>query len=259
MKEEREALKYLHMAAQYLSAAGKSFLKHNDDDSHTTMQWDADEQTLFTDALNEEGLRLGLNMGAFALDFHHPLSGLEASYPLTGARHFDVVNWIERERAFCGLNGQYTFDLHYELPYEDSFADGFHYPRISGTARDKLSTLRDKAQTALQSLVAQAEIDSKGKVQVWPHHFDTGLVISHKARPNLTFSLGLAMPDSLSDQWYFYLSAYQGEQVMAVSDITKLSKGLWLNEGFTGAILGAELHTSEQATQFFSEAIESFE
>ena len=212
----------LHLASQYLAAAGKSFIEERPDDSHTSMVWDSGEQTLWTQALNEEGLKLGLNVAAFALDLYHPLSDLVASYPMKGARHLDIVNWMERERSFCGLDRPFVFDLHYDLPYDLSFEDSFTFQAVDGERRTQHASRRSDADKVLHGLVKDGSKTVKSEVRVWPHHFDTGLLLQSEKVENLQFSLGMAMPDEVCSDWYYYVSAYRGEDAVDVKGLDSL-------------------------------------
>jgi hypothetical protein len=69
----------LHLAAQYLATAAKSFIKTKEDDSHINLGWNSDEKRLETHDLSNDGLRLALNYLEYSLDFIHPKSGLGAS------------------------------------------------------------------------------------------------------------------------------------------------------------------------------------
>jgi hypothetical protein len=247
-------IQYLHMASQYLCAAGKSFLPKAEDDSHTNMIWDATEETLWTQPLNEEGLKLGLNVAAYALDLFHPLSDLIASYPLKGARHLDIMNWMERERSFCGLDSAFTFELHYELPYTASFEDSFQFGAVAGDERSRQIELRSQADKALKALQQVLDGFNHGKARIWPHHFDTGLLLQSTKVDGLQLSLGLAMPDTVSSDWYYYLSGYHEGNPVQVADMQSLELGAWISDGFNGAVCSAEKADAAEATSFLSEA-----
>ena len=86
--------KQMHLAAQYLAAAGISFLEKRDDDSHTNLGFDTDNGTLSTHILSKNEDRLVLNYQKFTLDWIS-LSG-STSFRLDGATHQQVVKWIQK-------------------------------------------------------------------------------------------------------------------------------------------------------------------
>ena len=91
-------------------------------------------------------------------------------------------------------------------------------------------------------------------IRIWPHHFDTGI---YSAIPDsdITIGLGLAIPDSVCDAHYLYITGYKSGAVMATSNLDKLSIGEWKSEGFTGAILNADNIVESDGVAFFEEAI----
>ena len=68
----------------------------------------------------------------------------------------------------------------------------------------------------------------------------------------------MAIPDTLSDEHYFYISAYKNGSAILPSSQSDLSLGKWVNQGFTGAILSATNLVESESVQFFQEAIDQF-
>lgn len=58
----------MHLAAQYLAAAGISFVEKKADYSHTNLGWSIDKQRLETHPLSEKGDVLALNYNTFSLE-----------------------------------------------------------------------------------------------------------------------------------------------------------------------------------------------
>ena len=61
--------KQTYLAAQYLAAAGISFVKKEADDSHTNLGFDTDGGFLATHSLSEDGDKLVLNYKNFNLEW----------------------------------------------------------------------------------------------------------------------------------------------------------------------------------------------
>jgi hypothetical protein len=50
--------KQMHLASQYLAAAGLSFVKKQDDDSHTNLGFNTEKGIMYTRALSDNGDQL---------------------------------------------------------------------------------------------------------------------------------------------------------------------------------------------------------
>ncbi len=236
-----------HLAAQYLATANKSFVAHKNDDSHTNLGFNIEKRTLTTHPLAPNGTYLAFNYDTFSLEWHSPSDA--AVLALDGQQHKAVVQWLEKQ-AKKDLGKPYTYDLHYELPYPIS--DDFLFKNNDPKDLERLAELRVLAQQSLEHLVKAYQLDSP--IRIWPHHFDTG---GYAALPNsnLHLGFGLAIPDSLCNSHYFYLSAYQNNAMVSTNGFVTMRQGTWLNKGFQGAILNAENTVNETVVSFYEEAI----
>lgn len=246
----------LHLAAQYLATAAKSFIPPKGDDSHTSMEWNADESRLETRDLDGEGLRLALNYEDYCLDFIHPKSGIGASYPLGGARHFDLMNWIAREAKFCGIDKEYAFELHYQIPNLELLTDDFKFAASDPQELKKLIQLRWLANKTLSMF--SRTFHSTTEIRVWPHHFDTGMLAYFDDRKEVSLGMGLAIPDDKVDDWYFYLSGYHGKEAIQTNNFPALKNGEWRSGDWNAAVLQASGASIPVVSSFFNEAVKAF-
>ena len=247
----------LHLAAQYLAAAGKSFLPPQSDDSHTNLGWAADTQSLVSQPLNGAGDVLALNVANYSLDFVNPSQGLVSSYALQGARHLDLVNWIERERQVLNMGQAYVYKLHYELPYE-KMTDAFTFPLVGQEELEGHSALRTLADLALK--YSTVHFHHFSHIRVWPHRFDTGALgfVDNREHVNSlvdTIGLGLAIPDGLVDDYYFYVSGWNGDTQPDLSAVAPLRQGRWYNKGWKGAVLPASGRSIMEVNAFLRQSI----
>ena len=104
----------MHLAAQYLAAAGISFLDKKADDSHTNLGFNIKNGTLETHVLSENGDQLCLNYNVFSLQWKSKTGTV--SFDLDGATHQDVLSWLA-DTSKAHLGKEYTYNLHYDLPY----------------------------------------------------------------------------------------------------------------------------------------------
>ncbi len=238
----------MHLAAQYLAAAGISFLPKKDDDGHTNLGWSIEKQHMETHPLSSNGDVLSLNYKSFSLIWNS--NNGSAKLPLDGKTHAEILKWLQdTSQAF--LNKAYTYDFHYDLPYTIDASFTYHFEE-SEIAR--LANLRNLAQSSLVDTLKVTGLESD--VRIWPHHFDSGAYAS--VNDDIAVGFGLAIPDKVVDEHYFYISGYKGDDSIATDSFDKLSLGKWKNNGFIGAVLPATKINEEQAIRFFTEAINTY-
>lgn len=243
-------LEQLHFASQYLAAAGKSFLVHKTDDSHTNVGFDIHNNQFETWKLNQDGVKLCLKLDNFSLTW----SNTEFRLALNGQTHKEVVFFLEESAQQLGFGKPYEFDLHYELPF--SWEDSYTFELTNVNAITKESRLRKLANRALQNFLNQEQL--KSNIRIWPHHFDTGAFVVLEGDSGKSVGMGMAIPDSLLDDHYFYLSVYKGHDAIDTSNFSTLTLGEWKNQGFKGAILSASKATEIEIVQFLQEALAQY-
>ncbi|MEH6512540.1 MAG: hypothetical protein V7670_13840 [Maribacter arcticus] len=160
----------MHLAAQYLAAAGISFVEKKADDSHTNLGWSIDKQRLETHPLSEKGDVLALNYNTFSLEWNSPKNN--ASFVLNGKTHQQVLEWLTNS-VDTFLGKKYTYDFHYDLPY--SIDDSFTF-KLDAFKLKELADLRSLTQSSLEKTLAVNGLTSD--IRFWPHHFDSGAYVS---------------------------------------------------------------------------------
>lgn len=236
--------KQMHLAAQYLAAAGISFLEKESDDSHTNLGFNIENGCLCTHTLSDKGDQLCLNYESFALEWKSNRG--TTTFELDGAMHVEVLSWLV-DTSKSHLNKTY----HYDLPYDIDHS--FTFELLDSDKLLTLKHLRILAQLVLENIVKQYNLNAS--IRIWPHHFDTGV---YSALPNsdITIGLGLAIPDTICNNHYLYLSGYKNGNTMDTSKLPKLESGEWKSDEFTGAILDTDTIVESQGVAFFVEAID---
>ncbi len=249
-----QAIREVHVAAQYLATAAKSFTTPMDDDSHTNLGFNEAEGTLETWLLDNQGLKLKFEYATFSLCLASEKGDL-ISYELDGKSHGEVVDWLAKSFSSLGLAKTYSYDLHYSLPYETLNAASKH-SKPAERHLAELVRLRTIAHRAMEGLVIKHKLDTY--IRIWPHHFDSGgyIIVQNSAVSGIGF--GMAVPDTLIDDFYLYCSGYNGHQGVDTSSFKPLSLGNWLNEGFKGATLPMSGMDLEKTTSFLEEAINTY-
>ncbi|WP_411030302.1 hypothetical protein [Spongiimicrobium sp. 3-5] len=242
----------MHLAAQYLAAAGISFVEKKADDSHTNLGFSIESGAMFSRPLNEAGNTLSLNYNNFTLAWNTP--NLIESYRLDGSRHTEVLNWIKQQTQDAKISKPYSYAFHYELPYQ--ITDDFTFKLHNVNRLKELMHYRILAQLVLESFLEKHGLISE--IRIWSHHFDTGAFIEFKDSDKLSIGLGLAIPDSLVNDYYFYISGYHGHDALETTKLTPLTTGAWHNNGFKGAILPATGTDRNAALLFLEEALMAY-
>lgn len=244
--------KMVYLAAQYLAAAGISFLDPKEDDSHTNLAFSGKTGILSSRALNKAGVCLSLNYNTFSLEW----IGADEQYllPLNGRTHPAVLTWIASHSKKLGMRASYHYTFHYEFPYD--ITDTFTFALLDAERLAQLRNHRTLAQNALEAVLEEQHLISE--IRIWPHHFDTGAYATLKKDSGIAVGLGLAVPDTLCTDHYFYISGYQGGKAIDPRHFSPLSRGNWLYTGFQGAILPVSGVTKDVGMAFFNEALASY-
>ncbi len=246
--------KQVHLAAQYLAAAGINFLDKKADDSHTNVGFNVEKGYLETWLLNNKGYQLAFDYDAFSLRWLTNDAN-EQILSLDGKTHQEIVKWINSVTVVLGKKAPFRYRFHYDLPY-DKITDDFMFQKPSREELKSLLALRIIAQNALEHIVKEFQLDTE--IRIWPHHFDTGGYAVLDATKNLSVGFGMAVPDTLVDDFYLYTSGYNSNGGIATTSFEKLTSGAWKNEGFKGAVAPMQDMDETKAIAFFQETISIF-
>ncbi|WP_179348494.1 hypothetical protein [Winogradskyella pacifica] len=239
--------KQMHLAAQYLAAAGISFLEKQPDDSHTNLGFDKDNGNLCTHILSDNGDQLCLDYEKFALQWKSNKG--TTTFELDGAMHAEVLSWLS-DTSKAHLNKTYHYAFHYDLPY--AIDNSFTFELLDSDQLNTLKNLRVLAQSVLEKIDQHYDLNTS--IRVWPHHFDSGI---YNALPgsDITIGLGLAIPDAISNKHYLYISGYKNGGTIDTLQLPKLPSGEWKSDDFKGAVLNADTIVESEGVAFFEEAI----
>jgi len=248
----------MHKAAQYLAMAGKSYLTAKEDDSHTNLEWLVKKTSLVSRDLNDHGIRLAINYKQYALEILADDELLD-SISLTAESHNYICSWINEGLKRYGVKGEFKFEPHYDLPYESVLDKDYQFPAPNADKIQDLIDYRNVCDAALRSVLSERKDASD--IRIWPHHFDTGALIEvdeDNDGVSKSIGLGISIPDSMIDGFYFYASPWSKEKELDLSNMDEdlLSSGEWHSDDWKGATLNSESVSIEEATHFFEEAIQ---
>ena len=222
-------IRQIHIASQYLAAAAISFLEKKPDDSHTNLGWDPINNRLMTHSIGNN--QIGINLATANLEWF--INGkLDASIDLQESTHREILNWFIEAVNRNGIEKDYIYDFHYDLPYDALDEENIF-------SFDKKEMMRyavnlTKAQRSFNAFLIENKLTSA--IRVWPHHFDLGFYTSLDDTGDLFMSGGLAMADTMVDELYFYAAGWIKGVAINSRTYTGLEKGEWRND-WDGAIL----------------------
>jgi hypothetical protein len=243
--------KQMHLASQYLAAAGLSFVKKQDDDSHTNLGFNTEKGIMYTRALSDNGDQLILNYNTFSLDWRgiHKTS----SIALNGKTHKAIVEWLSNS-AQKAIGKSYEYAFHYDLPY--AISDNFTFNLKTANRLKELLENRTLAYSIIEEFITTNNL--KSEIRVWPHHFDTGAFVIFDNDSGLSIGLGFAIPDAVNQEHYFYIGGYKGHDSIDTSNFTELTNGHWSHEGFVGGILSISKTNKTKGVAFFNEVLSAY-
>lgn len=237
-----------HIAAQYLTTVAISFLDKKDDDSHTNLGWK--NGALHTHSLSEDNCIFSLDYQSFSLTWYNDL-GYRNSLELDGKKHSEIVHWIRKTSLQAKQRSVYEYKLHFDLPYAEITSE-YTFEKPSEEITNELTQKRNLVQKALEEVLNKNETP----IRVWPHHFDTGAFFMADEEKGI--GLGMAIPDTMINDFYLYVSGYKGHDAIELPPETTLEKGSYHSEGWKGFALPVQGITNKEAETFFTNAINQY-
>lgn len=246
--------KMIHIAAQYLAAAGISFLDKKDDDSHTNLGFNAQRGQLETWPLNEKGCIISLDYTQFAIHLVTD-NAIGLTLSLHGKTHGEILQLMEKLTTALGTTKKYSYNLHYELPYGKITSD-FTFEKPLEQDLDKCLSYRRIAQYAMETVVKNMKFNTT--IRVWPHHFDSGGYETINSSKNIAVGFGMAIPDEIVNDFYLYTAGYRDSEGIDTSKFEQFTCGTWMNAGFKGAVLPMKNVDEATAIAFFNQSIDRY-
>ena len=233
-----DALQQQHHAAQFIALVGHHLTLQQADDSNTNMEYIPDGNLLLGNSL-PNGMRVALQLTELKLLILDEENDQKKAIKLDGKTKNEVFIELAQNLADVGIDvSNLKNELHYEIPSHPldegavfSVKDKKHFVENTGYRHNAKSVLNE-----ISDLFEQQE-----PIRIWPHHFDTGAfyVISKnkKGEATQTIGIGFAIPDSMIDEPYYYLSFWSAEPVKELDKLPGLDAGNWMMPNWNGAVL----------------------
>lgn len=241
----------MHYKAQHLAALNNSFLPAQKDDSQSNLGWNTKRESIVSQNLPNDAY-LELSYKTFSFTYNG--NGFKSNLPVAGRKDIDIELWIKEQLVKDGLDArQFPSKLGYKLSNFEVQIDKWT-PKLKGTAK-QLAAWRTIAQNTGAKI---GEFYTHSALRIWPHHFDTGMLIDLENDYAKGVGIGYAIKDSVCPAPYFYAYVW-GNIALNYNDLKPLTKGSWKNGDWKGAILPAETGLQEEDVfRFYREALNTY-
>lgn len=235
----------LHHAAQFGTGLGISYLRHEPDDSHTNLGWDAALGALMSRAA--KGTKGDVAVGVRARDLSLLVTQggkVSATIALHGLTIAAAADTLRAALGSAGLDAAtYTLQRHYELP-PHAVASGAAFDASNAAAFEELARWYGNGAIALGRIAR--EVKGASDVRVWPHHFDLATLVSYPG--DKSNGIGLEPGDGSYAEPYFYVNASPPPR--ADQATAKLGGGgSWHTQDWIGAVLPGSRITGDATAQ----------
>lgn len=247
-------LKQQHLAAQFIALTGRYLIPKKPDGSNINMQYLPEKEMLLGNS-HPNGWVVGVHLKNQAVQVLNEKGIAKAEIFLEGKTFQEAFQEFKTALQNQGIDvSQLKTEQPYELP-TGGLKEGKYFAIESDNAVSENIHYRHNAQLLISELDARfSDVES---VRIWPHHFDTGtfatIARNEKGAASKTIGLGLAIPDSMVNEPYFYLSFWSENPLDIEYNPVKLPAGKWMIPDWNGAVLSvSEIIKKETAEEQFS-------
>jgi len=237
-QELNEALQQQHQAVQLIAIVGRHLITQEEDDSNTNMQYYPEQKMMVGNAL-ENGLRVAVDIDSMYLKVLDKELQTKKQFALEGKSKKMAIEKLRN--ILWDLNvdvSNFKDELHYELPKHKLNKDGVFSINNEDDFLEN-AIYRNNAELILNEISEKYKL--KEAIKVWPHHFDTGsfIPVSHNKKGDLSSSIGLgfAIPDTMINEPYYYLSFWSEKPIKDLENLEDLTVGQWMTPNWNGAVL----------------------
>ena len=220
-----------HRGVQWPARAAWANLQPAPDDSHTSLEWDAEMAALLGQPL-AGGVRVGLRMGVYELVL--TTKKRCDALPLAGKSDAEVGAWLDGKLTEEGLKPASGVKLPYDMPptlFARAAEEVPHFAALAlwfAAAAEALEDLRKKYRRFKPG---------PSPVRCWPHHFDIAILVGLEKGPAESaraIGIGVSPGDGYYAQPYLYVSAYPKPDTENLPPLPP--GGRWRTKDFFGAV-----------------------
>ena len=233
-----QALRQQHHAAQFIAMVGHHLIPQQADDSNTNMEYIPDKDLLIGNSL-PNSMRVALQLAELKLLVLDKENEPKKVIQLDGKTKNEVFIELAQNLADVGIDvTKLKNELHYEIP-SHPLDDGAPFSIKDKNSFVENARYRHNAKIVLNEIAEAFQQDEA--IRIWPHHFDTGAfyVISKNEKGEMaqTIGIGFAIPDSMINEPYYYLSFWSADATEGLDELPSLPSGQWLMPDWNGAVL----------------------
>jgi len=227
--------KKIHQICQIIAKVNRSLVPKEEDDSHTNLYFEPIEKRIYGRWFqqNDNKYILALNLVDFTFLLLADNKEIVMQLQIEGKTLTEIETDIEKHFNSLNFSTEGLMKkLHFEIPSYDFIDSTWEKPDINEL--NTWAAYRSIANEMCMLLLGIAQ--AKSEVRIWPHHFDTGIYF--KVKEKLGIGFGLAMQDDMTNNPYFYISAYPESYDIQYDNLPSNDNWKWeISKNWKGAFL----------------------
>ena len=236
-------------AVQLIGMVGKYMIPQEEDDSNTSMIYDAGTESFLGNVI-ERGIRVSFSPGRMELIILDRDNKALSLISLIGLDRSEAFTLLKSTLTHLQLETEnLSEELHYKIP-DHPLAPGESFRLDESRVISENLRYRHNAQIVIEKV--SEKFQNAEPVRTWPHHFDTGSFVTLEKNTaggvSKSIGLGWAIPDKVVTEPYYYLNYWSEEPVENFKSLPDPEAGQWIPEIWNGAILkNSEILDSKNA------------
>ncbi len=243
---------WLHWAAQVVAAVPHTHLPAASDDSHTSLAWYQTRSSLVSLPFGRGNWRSGLMLRLGEIALFDGEGSIVASSPIAGKTLAEHYSWMAGclAKLDSGLSGELS-RRDYDMP-DHPVAGDAEFPEPDGASLAELCRWFANSAKAFGQWTSRPHVSP---VRIWPHHFDSAILIKEAPDGSRTIGVGMSPGDQKFPEPYWYVTPWPSPESPPSEH---LPSGFWHDEGWIGAVLPAETIVAEPASAAQAAMVQRF-
>ncbi len=250
-----------HLAAQFIALTGRYLIPKKPDGSNINMQYFPEKEMLLGNS-HPDRWAIGVKLRNQTVQILDEKNNSKTEVSLEGKTFQQAFQEFKTALQNRGID---VSGLKTEQPYElptGGLKEGNYFAIGSDGAVSENIRYRHNAELLINELAKQFK--DVEPVRIWPHHFDTGtfatVARNEKGAASKTIGFGLAIPDSMVPEPYFYLSFWSENPLDIGNNPVKLPAGEWMMPNWNGAVFSvSDIIQKQTAEEQYSLVKDFFE